>query len=383
MSFLFETVRRIECRPGAIMNLARVLHGFSCRRLLIVTDPGIERSGLIEAPRKALAGELDSLVIFSKVQADPPEQMVLEAVDLARREAVDAVVGIGGGSSLDTAKLVALLARSPQKLDDIYGIGLAKGPRLPLVLAPTTAGTGSEVTPIAIVTTPSEEKKGVVAPQLLPDVALLDPDLTLSLPREVTAATGIDAMVHAIEAFTSRHLKNPMSDALAIQALRLLHANLPKVLADGSNRAARQAMLEGSLMAGMAFANSPTGAVHALAYPLGARFHLPHGVCNALMLPHVLAFNNEGNPELYAPLAEAILPELNGQSQSELSQAFVLEMQRLGAGAGLPVRLRDANVPESALAPMAADAIKIERLLRNNPRVVTLDDALNLYQQAW
>jgi len=381
--FTFETVRRIECHPGAIMNLACVLQGFSCRRLLIVTDPGIEKSGLIEAPRKALAEALDLVVVFSKVQADPPEQMVLEAVDLARREAVDTIVGIGGGSSLDTAKLVALLARSPQKLDDIYGIGLAKGPRLPLVLAPTTAGTGSEVTPIAIVTTRAGEKKGVVAPQLLPDVALLDPNLTLSLPPGVTAATGIDAMVHAIEAFTSKHLKNPMSDALAIQALRLLSENLPKVLADGSNLAARQAMLQGSLMAGMSFANSPTGAVHALAYPLGATFHLPHGVCNALMLPHVLAFNNEDNPELYAPLAEAILPDLKGQSRAEMSRAFVREMQRLGAEAGLPVRLRDSNVPESALSSMAADAMKVERLLRNNPRVVTLDDALNLYRQAW
>jgi alcohol dehydrogenase class IV len=383
MAFTFETVRRIESRPGAVKSLAQVLQGFSCRRLLIVTDPGIEKSGLLKEPLAALAKELDEIVVFSKVQADPPEEIVLDAVELARQKRVDAVAGIGGGSSLDTAKLVALLARSPQKLDDIYGIGLAKGPRLPLVLIPTTAGTGSEVTPIAIVTTPSLEKKGVVAPQLLPDVALLDPELTLSLPPQVTAATGIDAMVHAIEAFTSKHLKNPISDSLALQALKLLHGNLRKVVTNGGDIAARQAMLDGSLLAGMAFANAPVAAVHALAYPLGARFHLPHGLCNALMLPHVLAFNLEGNPELYAPLAEAILPEKSGCSSAEASRFFVQEMKNLGAEVGLPLRLRDANVPESALADMAADAIKIERLLRNNPRVVTLDDVLNLYRQAW
>jgi alcohol dehydrogenase class IV len=383
MSFTFETVRRIECQPGAIKNLGRVLRSLGCRRLLIVTDPGIEKSGLLEDPLRTLAGEMEAVFVYSKVQADPPEQIILEAVDFARRETVDAVAGIGGGSSLDTAKLVALLARSPQKLDDIYGIGLAKGPRLPLVLAPTTAGTGSEATPIAIVTTPSLEKKGVVAPQLLPDVALLDPELTLSLPPHVTAATGIDAMVHAIEAFTSKHLKNPLSDALALKALQLLHANLRKVVADGRESAARQAMLEGSLMAGTAFANAPVAAVHALAYPLGARFHLPHGLCNALMLPHVLAFNLEGNPALYAALAEAILPGMANQTRPEASRAFVQGMKNLGADVGLPLRLRDAQVPESALPDMAADAIKIERLLRNNPRAVTLDDALQLYQQAW
>jgi len=383
MSFTFETVRRIESRPGAIKNLGGVLQSLSGHRLLIVTDPGIEKSGLLAGPLTALTGEMDEVLVYAKVQADPPERIVLDAVELARGKNVDIVAGIGGGSSLDTAKLVALLAKSPQKLEDIYGIGQARGPRLPLVLAPTTAGTGSEVTPIAIVTTPSLEKKGVVASQLLPDVALLDAELTLSLPSPVTAATGIDAMVHAIEAFTSKHLKNPISDALALRALRLLHANLRKVVADGQNIVARQAMLDGSLMAGMAFANAPVAAVHALAYPLGARFHLPHGLCNALMLPHVLAFNIEHDPEIYAPLAGAILPEKMGRSRAETSRAFVDEMKKLGADVGLPLRLRDAKVPESALPEMAADAIKIERLLRNNPCVVTLKDALNLYEQAW
>jgi alcohol dehydrogenase class IV len=382
MSFQFETVRRIESRPGAVEDLGVLVRGLSCRRLLVVTDSGIEKSGLLDGPLRSLRAEMDQVSVFSKVQADPPEAVVLEAVAQAREEKIDGIVGLGGGSSLDTAKIAALLACTPQKLDDIYGIGLARGERLPLVLIPTTAGTGSEVTPIAILTTPSTEKKGVVAPQLLPDIALLDAKLTLSVPPLVTAATGIDAMVHAIEAYTSKHLKNPLSDAMAVRALRLLHGNLQKVLANGSDLAGREAMLEGSMMAGMSFANAPVGAVHALAYPLGAHFHLPHGLCNALMLPHVLVFNAEARPDLYAELAEVVLPGTAGTVQ-EKARVFTEEMTRLAIESGLPRNLREAKIPESALPDLAEDAMKVERLLRNNPREVVYDDALHLYQQAW
>ena len=382
MSFQFESVRRIISRPGAVGDLGGLARELSCRRVLIVTDRGIEESGLIQSAVDSLRLEMEHVSVFSGVRADPPEAVVLAAVEQARDERIDGVVGIGGGSSLDTAKLTALLARSPQSLDEIYGIGLVKGGRHPLILVPTTAGTGSEATPIAIVTTPSTEKKGVVAFQLLPDIALLDAELTLSMPPQVTAATGLDAMVHAIEAYTSKHLKNPLSDALALRALRLLHGNLRRVLADGRDLPAREAMLAGSLMAGMSFANAPVAAVHALAYPLGAHFHLPHGLCNALMLPHVLAFNMEEQPDLYAELAEEILPETGGTAR-EKALAYVQEVAQLSADSGLPGSLQEANVPEAALPRLAADAMKIERLLRNNPRTVNFDDALRLYVEAW
>ena len=382
MSFQFESVRRIVARPGAVRDLGSLARGLSCRRVLIVTDRGIEESGLIQSALDSLRLEMEHVSVFSGVRADPPETVVLAAVEQARDERIDGVVGIGGGSSLDTAKLTALLARSPQSLDEIYGIGLVKGGRHPLILVPTTAGTGSEATPIAIVTTPSTEKKGVVAFQLLPDIALLDAELTLSVPPHVTAATGLDAMVHAIEAYTSKHLKNPLSDALALRALRLLHGNLRRVLADGRDLAAREAMLTGSLMAGLSFANAPVAAVHALAYPLGAHFHLPHGLCNALMLPHVLAFNVEEQPDLYAELAEEILPGTEGTAR-EKALAYVGEVAQLSADSGLPGSLQEANVPESVLPRLAEDAMKIERLLRNNPRTVNFDDALRLYVEAW
>ena len=241
----------------------------------------------------------------------------------AGRSGSKRVVSVGGGSALDTAKLVAYLARSDERLDDIYGVGMAKGQRLPLVLAPTTAGTGSEVTPIAIVTTPTTEKKGVVSPRLLPDWAILDPELTLGLPAPVTAATGIDAMVHAIEAYTSRHKKNPISDQLARQALALLSANIREVCRNGANLEARSQMLLGSMLAGMAFANSPVAAVHALAYPIGAIFHVPHGLSNALVLMGVLRFNLPTAEGLYAELAPIVDPGARDLPAAQAARAFV------------------------------------------------------------
>ncbi len=228
--------------------------------------------------------------MFSDVVADPPASIVEEACAKARALDIDGVIGFGGGSSMDVAKLVALMVGSGEKLDDIYGVNMVKGKRLPLIQIPTTAGTGSEVTPISIITVGATEKKGVVAPALLPDIALLDAELTLGLPASITAATGVDAMVHAIEAYTSTSANNnPVSRVLACEALRLLGDNIRRVVTNPGDIEARSNMLLGSTLAGQAFANSPVAAVHALAYPLGGIYHIPHGLSNALVLPHVMA----------------------------------------------------------------------------------------------
>jgi len=292
------------------------------------------------------------------------------------------VVSVGGGSALDTAKLVAYLAKSADRLDDIYGVGLAKGERLPLVLAPTTAGTGSEVTPIAIVTTPTTEKKGVVSPRLLPDWAILDPELTLGLPPQVTAATGVDAMVHAIEAYTSRHRKNPISDQLARQALSLLSANIREVCRNGSNLDARAQMLLGSMLAGMAFANAPVAAVHALAYPIGAIFHVPHGLSNALVLMGVLRFNLPEAERLYAELAPIVDPAARDLPPAEAARAFVEALGAICRDCGVPSTLAEVGVREEDLTRLAEDAMKQTRLLVNNPREVTYADAYAIYSEA-
>lgn len=382
--FAFNTTRSIVSGPGSSARIGPLARPLLGERVLLVTDKGLRGLGLLDAPLASLQAAGVAIAIFDDVAADPPEANVLAARDAAIAHTATGVLAIGGGSPMDVAKLAALLARSGEQLADIYGVGNAKGPRLPLMLVPTTAGTGSEVTPISIVTTGEAEKKGVVSPVLLPDMALLDPDLTLGLPPLVTAATGIDAMVHAIEAYASASPNNnPVSRALAREALRLLGANIRTAVTDGRNRDARGAMLLGSLLAGQAFANSPVAAVHALAYPLGGHYHIPHGLSNALVLPHVLAFNLPAAAATYADIAADVFPELAVTPEGSRAEAFVAGLARLGADLGVPTRLRDMGIGENALALLATDAMKQTRLLVNNPRPLTEADALAIYRAAW
>jgi len=373
-SFSFRCPPLLRVDAGGAARLAELLPA-GVRRPLLVSDALLRRHGLLEAPLAGLAAAGLNAAVFDAVLADPPVAVVEAALAAARAHGADAVIGLGGGSPMDVAKLVALLARSGEALSAVYGVEQAQGPRLPLLLVPTTAGTGSEVTPIAIVTTGEGQKQGVVSRWLIPDAALLDAALTLGLPPAVTAATGIDAMVHAIEAYTSLRLKNPLSDALARDALRRMDAALPRAWADGGDQAAREAMLLGAAEAGMAFANAPVAAVHALAYPLGARFHVPHGLSNALVLGPVLRFNLPAAAPLYAELAALL-----GQDGAE---GFVAHVAGFSARLGLPTRLRDVGVAASDLPQLALDAMLQTRLLINNPRPLTEADALSLYEEAW
>ncbi|MEO1817118.1 iron-containing alcohol dehydrogenase [Pseudomonas sp.] len=384
--FSFATTAQILCESGSAAQLGDLCKLRDAHRVLVVTDPGITRIGLLDSVLPALAKAQVAAEVFDQVEADPPESVVLAAVEQAKSMQAELIIGFGGGSSMDVAKLVALLAHPncTQTLQDIYGVGNARGQRLPLIQVPTTAGTGSEVTQIAIITTGATTKMGVVSPILLPDLALLDADLTLGLPAHVTAATGIDAMVHAIEAYTSKLKKNPLSDMLAREALRLLAGNLDAVVQDGGNREARQAMLLGALLAGQAFANAPVAAVHALAYPLGGHFHIPHGLSNALVLPTVVEFNAPAAAPLYAELAPLIVGRglVPGDADS-LTEQLVRALSELSPRCGLPSRLRDAGVPKDKLEMLAKDAMLQQRLLVNNPREVTEADALAIYNLAY
>jgi alcohol dehydrogenase class IV len=381
--FAFETAPKIVCEQGGASRLGEIAGSLGISRLFLVTDGGLIKARLIDAALDSLAAAGVTTTVFSDVRADPPESSVQAAVAAARAAGVDGVVGFGGGSSLDTAKLVALLVRTPQALPEIYGIGLARGPRLPLIQVPTTAGTGSEVTPISILTTPSHEKKGVVSPLLYPDVALLDSLLTLGLPPAVTAMTGVDAMVHAIESFTTRLKKNPLSDALGLKALQLLYANLPAAVNDGKDATVRENMLLGSLFAGMAFANAPVAAVHALAYPLGGHYHLPHGLSNSLVLGPVLEFNLPATAALYAELGRAILPRLAAIDDQAAATAFVAAIRERVAAMPYAQTLRESGVKQDDLPMLARDAMNIQRLLVNNPRDLAYDDVLAIYQAAY
>ncbi len=382
--FTFNTVGSIVFGEGALARIGELAAARGWQRVLVVTDPGIVGLGIAARAVAALDAAGIAADVWDRVEADPPEPVVLAGVEAARSVSADAIVGIGGGSSLDVAKLVALLAAGREALGAIYGIGKAKGPRLPLMLIPTTAGTGSEVTPIAIVTTGASEKMGVVSPVLLPDIALIDPELTWGLPAPVTAATGIDAMVHAIEAHASAGANNnPVSRALAREALRLIGGALEQAVKNGGDRAARADMLLGSMLAGQAFANSPVAAVHALAYPIGGHFHVPHGLSNALVLPHVLRFNAETAGHLYAEIAPLVFPALAELGTQARGAAFAEELSALSERCGLKPRLREVGIPREALDLLADDAMKQTRLLVNNPRALTRADAFAIYSAAW
>ena len=381
MQFDFHSTHSIVVERGGSANLAKRIVERGGKSVLIVTDPGVLSAGLLNKALPQFKELALSLQVFSDVQADPPVSVIDSAVKLAQDCKADFIVGFGGGSSMDVAKLVALLAPGKEKLVDVYGIGMAKGPRLPLILVPTTAGTGSEVTTISIVTVSESEKKGVVSPKLLPDVALLDAELTLGLPPHVTAATGIDAMVHAIEAFTTKRLKNPISDCLAKEALRLLAGNLHAAVNAGNDIIVRENMLLGACLAGMAFTNAPVAGVHALAYPIGARFHVSHGLSNSLMLGPVMRFNIAQAHFMYAQLGQIIKPGLQGSTAEQAAQ-LADYLGGLASELGLPKRLAEVGITANDIEQLASDAMLQTRLLQNSPREITLADATALYREA-
>lgn len=382
-NFIFQTTGTIINEPGATARLGEIGAGIGMRRVILISDPGIEKIGLLD---RAIAGlragglEVES---FAEVLADPPVANIMDALRKAREFGADGVVGFGGGSSMDVAKLVAFLSRSNQSLSDIYGVGMARGQRMPLILVTTTAGTGSEVTPIAIVTTGKDEKKGVVAPQLLPDIAVLDAELTTGLPPQVTAMTGIDAMVHAIEAYTSKLKKNPISDTLARQGLKLLFENIRGAIKNANDLEIRSRMLIGAMLAGQAFANAPVAAVHALAYPIGGQYHVPHGLSNALVLPHVMRFNLPIASQQYAELARELFTDLAGTSDLVAGAKLISALEQLMIDVQLKTRLRQVGIEEAILPRLAEAAMQQTRLLVNNPREVGYEDALQIYRDAW
>ena len=383
-SLVFSSVSDILMGPGTSAQLANMAFSLNIKRALIVTDSGIVEFGLLESSIKSLKENNIDYSIYSDVIADPPEKIVNDAVTSAREFGCDGVIGFGGGSSMDVAKLLAVLIQGEQSLSEIYGVDNIVGGRLPLIQVPTTAGTGSEATMVSIITTGKTTKAGVVSRALLADKIILDASLTLGLPAHVTAATGIDAMVHAIEAYTSKRLKNSFSDMLARESLRLLAKNISTAVKQGDNLDARGAMLLGAMLAGQAFANAPVAAVHALAYPLGGNYHIPHGLTNSLVLPYVLRFNGPVAGDLYAEIAPVIMPERRLPSDPiEITGVLADYFLALAGSLGLQTSLRQMGILEVDLPMLARESMLQERLLINNPRELSFTDALNIYQQAY
>jgi|TARA_B100001079_G_scaffold3871_1_gene3326 alcohol dehydrogenase class IV len=385
-SFQFNTTPGLRFGSGQAKDSCKEISCKLGERILFITDKGLMSLGLTNPTIKELKKN-GSVEIFDNVEADPSQKTLLNAIEVGKKIKATGVIGFGGGSSMDVAKLTALIVGSNENLEEAWGVANAKGPRLPLVLIPTTAGTGSEVTPISIITVGEEEKKGVSSSLILPDLAILDPELTLGLPASTTAATGIDAMVHAIEGFASSNKNNnPISKMLAIEALKLLGGSIEQAILDGSNVEARGNMLIGAMLAGKAFANSPVAAVHALAYPIGGTFHISHGLSNSLVLPYVLRFNTVDTKASkdYAELAPYVFPNIDTNKGAQaVSAEFIDKLEDLSKRLGLPQKLREVDIPKEACEKMARDAMKQTRLLVNNPREVTEKDALNIYQSAW
>jgi alcohol dehydrogenase len=377
MSINFQTVPFIESGYGKLATLPKICRKFNIKRPIIVTDKGLFDIGYIDSVTELLEKENIENCLFKDVLADPPESNIFDAVKVFKSFKADGVIGFGGGSSMDVAKAVAYFSKNSLPIEKCYGVNNLKNQRFPLIQIPTTAGTGSEVTPIAIFTLKTDQKMGIVDPLLYADCALLDAALTLDLPQNISAYSGLDAMVHAIEAYTTKIKKNPISDALAKKALFLLGNNIKKVVEEPKDKKARENMLLGSTLAGMAFANAPCAAVHALAYPVGATFHVPHGLSNSLVLLEVLKFNSSVADNLYCEIAGDCLPNLEGKTIK--INDFIEGIEKLIFDLKIPRRLKDVGISQKDIPKLAEDALKQQRLLINNPRQVNLDDAVSIY----
>lgn len=369
-------IPEIVTGSGALEVLDTFLTSRKARSVVIVSGPTVSRLEAFASIQEACAWNGRSVAVFNRTQADPSMEMAHEAAAFAQDFGAEAVVGVGGGSPLDTAKIVAALLTNPVSVADLVGIDRIEQPCAPLVAIPTTAGTGSEVTNVSILTdTQANLKKAVISDRIVPDLALLLPEMTTKLLPSTTAATGMDALCHAAEAVLSKK-KNPISEALALAALPRIARSLPVVIAEPENLEARTELLEASLLAGLAFNNSSVTAIHAFAYPLGGRFHTAHGLANSLMFAPVMRHNLESDRTGFVKLARAFC-------ESDKPEDFVEAVVALRATLPLPQSLRQAGIPEDALEPMADDVMTIERLLSVNPAPITRLDAGRIYREAW
>jgi len=364
---------------GSIDNLADEILQLSCRELLMITI--VPLLPALESLTAKLKENGVNVIIDTSVEQEPSFDDFKKLVAKYKTHTPDAIIGIGGGSVLDIAKLLAAQLDNQQSLEEIVGNGLLKGRNKKLICVPATSGTGSEVSPNAILVDDEDQKKGIISPFLVPDIVYVDPLLTISVPADITAATGLDALTHCLEAYTNKFAQ-PFIDMYAYEGMRLIAENITKAVKDGTDKQAREKVAMGSLLGGFCLGPVNTAGVHALSYPLGSTFHLPHGLSNALLLPYVMAFNYEASPKRYADVAIALgCNRLADDNATAL--AGIEKIKSLMKECGLPARLRDVDIPRKAIPEMAEDALKITRLLKNNPREITLDDAIKIYTAAY
>ncbi len=350
---------------------------------IIITDTGICELGYVDIAQESLEQAGINVVIFDRVVADPPIEVVEQAIELARANQCNLVIGLGGGSPIDTAKIVALYSNDFQSVNELLEADISGFKKMPLFAIPTTAGTGAEATFVSVITAKDGSKKAIYTPKILPDVAILDATLTLKLPRHITAATALDAMVHCIEAYTSRTKKNPISDALAVKGLQMLWSNFYTVLHHGDDIDARADMLLGSTLAGIAFVNASVAAVHGLSYPLSINFHVPHGHANALVMCSVFTFNLPVAAPLYAELARAVMPiDTSGMTDIEAAHQFINQLKDFLKTSGLKYRLNELDITAEDIPALADMVINTyTRLIETNPMDMSLEEVKMIYQE--
>jgi alcohol dehydrogenase class IV len=364
---------------GSLQQLTKEILQLSCKRVLLLTiEPLLNTLTDLKAQLEQ-AGVV--MKIDTSIIQEPTFQDFKNLLASCKDFNADVVLGIGGGSVLDIAKLIAAQLDNTQTLEEIVGIGLLKGRNMKLICVPATSGTGSEVSPNAILVDDEGQKKGIISPFLVPDMVYVDPLLTISVPASITAATGLDALTHCLEAFTNK-FSQPFIDMYAFEGMRLIAAHLVDAVQDGANKTAREQVAMGSLLGGFCLGPVNTAGVHALSYPLGSMFHLPHGLSNALLLPYVMQYNYPADLKKYAQVAQALGCEIQDNDE-KMALAGIAKIKSLIAACGIPGKLSDLNIPKDKIAEMAKDAMQIQRLLKNNPREITLEDAISIYTAAY
>jgi len=367
----------------AVNKVADEAVRFGAKRPVVICDPGVAKAGLAEKIQAILQKAGLSAAVYDQCEPEPRVESLEQAAEAVKGAGYDLLVGVGGGSSMDTAKGISVLVKNGGSIRDYFGIDKVPAKGLPMILVATTAGTGAEISNNAVfLDTQQKLKIGTVSPYCLADVAIVDPLLTVSMPPTVTAATGMDALTHAIESYTAVKA-TPLTELWSLESIRLIAANLRTAVMRGGDLDARRAMALGSLDAGIALANASAGSVHALAYPLGGTYHVPHGVSNALMMPYVLEYNYVADLPKFARIAEAMGECTEGLSPREAAHLAVDAVRQLSEDVGIPQRMRDVGVPQEAVEAFVPGAMATARLMDNNPRKLTEKDVLAIYKAAW
>jgi alcohol dehydrogenase class IV len=382
VNFKYFLPTTVECGLGITRNIGEILKARQVNKVLVVTDIGVRKAGCLEPIEQSLKVQGIKYEIFDGTEPNPSDGSIKKGLDCLKGTNADHVLAVGGGSSIDTAKAIAIMANNKGNILDYEGVGNIQKPGLPLIVIPTTAGTGSEVTASTIITNSQTQfKTAIISPYLFPQLALLDAEITRKLPADITASTGMDALTHAIESYLSK-AATPISRAFALQAMEMIGLHLPKAYFVGDDMDSREHMLVASMMAGAAFAQSRLGNVHAISHTLGGIFNIPHGVANAVLLPYVMRFNLPACPEKMKDIACALGEDVASLSITAAAEKAIDLVIQLNESLGIPKTIKELGVTLDQLGKMVEDSMRSGNVLIN-PRLTTANDIKKIIENAF